>query len=94
MTTLLAARIPVAPVNSISDLLADPHLAARGDLVQVSDPVLGELTMVAPSPRLSATPGRIRWPGPALGAHNDEVYAEWIGLSDAELTSLREAHVI
>jgi crotonobetainyl-CoA:carnitine CoA-transferase CaiB-like acyl-CoA transferase len=94
MALLLAERIPVAPVNSVSDLLTDPHLAARGDLVRVSDAVLGELTMVTPNPRLSATPGRIRWPGPALGAHNDEVYAEWIGLGDAELTSLREAHVI
>jgi len=50
--------------------------------------------MVAPAPRLSATPAEIRWVGPALGAHNDEVYTEWLGLDDDAVTALRESGVI
>lgn len=91
---LLDARIPVAPVNSLADLAADPHVAARGDFVTVDDPELGPLRMVAPTPRLSATPGEIRWAGPSLGAHNDEVYREWLGLDPDELDRLRGAGVI
>jgi crotonobetainyl-CoA:carnitine CoA-transferase CaiB-like acyl-CoA transferase len=73
LAQLLEHRIPAAPVNDLPALLADPHVAARGDVVSVVDPDLGEVTMVAPVPKLSATPGRIRAPGPRLGAHNDEV---------------------
>lgn len=91
---LLAARIPVAPVNTVADLVQDPHVQARGDLVTVDDPVLGAVRMVAPLARLSATPAEIRWTGPALGAHTDEVYRDWLDLSDDELDALRREGAI
>jgi len=87
--TLLDARIPVAPVSTVADIVADPHVAARGDLVTVSDPDIGPVRMVAPLAHLSATPAEIRWTGPALGAHTDEVYRDWLDLSDDELDALR-----
>ena len=90
----LDARIPVAPVNDLASLAADPHVVARGDLVVLDDDELGPVRMVAPAPRLSATPAEIRWVGPALGAHNDEVYGEWLGLAEDDLAKLREAGVI
>jgi crotonobetainyl-CoA:carnitine CoA-transferase CaiB-like acyl-CoA transferase len=73
LARLLEHRIPAAPVNDLPALLADPHVAARGDVVPVVDPDLGAVAVVAPVPKLSATPGRIRTPGPRLGEHNDEV---------------------
>ncbi len=91
---LLAAGIPVAPVNDVAELLADPHVAARGSVCAVADPVLGALRMVAPTPRLGATPGSIRSPGPELGAHNAEIYGGWLGLGSEELAGLRAAGVI
>jgi formyl-CoA transferase len=90
----LDARIPVAPVNDLASLVADPHVVARGDVVVVDDDELGPVQMVAPAPRLSATPAEIRWVGPALGAHNDEVYEEWLGLDADAVTKLRESGVI
>ncbi len=90
----LDARLPVAPVNDLAALVADPHVVARGDVVVVEDPDLGPVRMVAPAPRLSATPADIRWAGPALGAHNDEVYAEWLDLDADAVTKLRESGVI
>lgn len=92
--TFLAARLPVAPVNTLADLIADPHVVARGDFVTVDDPNVGPVRMVAPLARLSATPSEIRWAGPALGAHNDEVYREWLGLQPADVEALRESGVI
>ena len=91
---LLASRIPVAPVNTVADLVADPHVAARTDLVTVDDPDLGPIRMVAPLPRLSATPAEIRWSGPPLGAYNDEVYGEWLDLEPDSIAALREQGVI
>ncbi len=90
----LDARLPVAPVNDLAALVADPHVVARGDVVVVEDPDLGPVRMIAPAPRLSATPGEIRWAGPALGAHNEEVYAEWLDLDADAVTKLRESGVI
>ena len=89
-----AQRIPAAPVNDLADLAADPHVCARGSLQVVDDDVLGPVTMVSPAPRLQGTPGRIRHLGAEMGAHNDEVYAEWLSLGSEERAGLRERGVI
>jgi crotonobetainyl-CoA:carnitine CoA-transferase CaiB-like acyl-CoA transferase len=94
LAACLAERLPAAPVNDLAALLADPHVAARGSVARVRDPALGELAFVAPVPRLSATPGSIRSAGPALGAHNAEVYAEWLGLGAEDLDALARSGVI
>jgi crotonobetainyl-CoA:carnitine CoA-transferase CaiB-like acyl-CoA transferase len=74
----LDARIPAAPVNDLPALLDDPHVSRRASVVRIDTDELGPLTMPAPTPRLDATPGRVRTPGPELGAHTDEVVREWL----------------
>jgi crotonobetainyl-CoA:carnitine CoA-transferase CaiB-like acyl-CoA transferase len=86
--------LTAAPVYDIADILEDPHFKARGSFVDVPDPDLGVVTMTSPTPRLTATPGAIRWAGPALGAHNHEVYVGELGLSEAELERLVHDGVI
>lgn len=66
-----AAHAAAAPVHTMGDILADPHLAARDAL-----PVLDGVPMQGLIARLSATPGRLRWAGRPLGADTDEVRAE------------------
>jgi crotonobetainyl-CoA:carnitine CoA-transferase CaiB-like acyl-CoA transferase len=78
LEALLGARIPAAPVNDLPAILDDPHVSSRTSLAQVEDDELGSLTMPSPTPRLSATPARIRATGPRLGAHNDEVLRDWL----------------
>jgi len=46
------------------------------------------------APRLEATPGEMRWIGPALGEHNTEVYGDWLGYPAAELARLSKEGVI
>ncbi len=90
---LNAHGVPVSPVNSIADIFADPHYAARDMLVEVDHPDLGSVRVPGVVPKLSETPGAVRSPGPRLGEHNAEVFGE-IGLSDDDLSQLSERGVI
>ena len=65
------AHAAAAPVYTVSDYASDPHVAARGAIVEVDG-----VPMAAPIARLSATPGSVRWAGRAVGADTDEVLAE------------------
>jgi formyl-CoA transferase len=85
--------VPVSPVNSIADIFADEHFAARDMLVEVDHPKLGTLRVPGVTPKFTETPGDVRRGGPTLGEHNDEVYAE-IGLSPDDIAALRERGVI
>jgi len=89
-----AADVPCGPINSVADQIDDPHFAARG-LIQTATLPNGEtVTLPAIAPQLSATPGGTAWPGPPLGAHNDEVYGELLGLDVEMRAALRARGVI
>jgi len=77
VSRLAAGRIPVAPVNNLDQLLADPHVRERASLVHVESAELGDLALAAPTPRLSETPGRIGLVNPPLGTDSREALARW-----------------
>jgi crotonobetainyl-CoA:carnitine CoA-transferase CaiB-like acyl-CoA transferase len=90
---LEAAEVPVGLLYSAEDIARDPHYLARGMFEEVE--VGGRpLRIPAVVPKLSATPGRTEWPGPALGAHNREVYGSLLGLAEAEIEDLARRGVI
>lgn len=89
-----AATIPAGPVFSIADIIDDPHFRARDMLLSLHDRVLGELKVPGIVPKLSATPGAARWLGPDIGAHNQQVYAELLNASPAELADWSARGVI
>jgi crotonobetainyl-CoA:carnitine CoA-transferase CaiB-like acyl-CoA transferase len=89
-----AERVPVAPVNDVADLMGDAHVRARESVERFADAELGEVALVAPTPKLGSTPGRHVRPGPALSAHTDEVLREWLAVSDDEIERLRSAKAI
>jgi len=88
-----AASVPNGPINSVREMMDDPHFQARGmfESVQVGDETL---KIPALTPRLCATPGRTDFAGPELGAHNDEVFRDVLGLTPAQIQQLEEAGVI
>ena len=94
MTVFEEAEVAAAPVYDSAQLLADPQLEARQTYVSVPDADLGEMRVQGPVPRLSATPGRVDHLGPAVGAHNDHVYRELLGLDETTMTALSEQGVI
>lgn len=91
---LVAAQVPVCQAYSIRDIFEDPHYRARGDIVEVEDPVLGAVKMQAVYPRFSRTPGSVPHGAPRLGAHNEEIYGRLLGLSASEIDALRREKVI
>jgi len=86
--------VPVGTAYSAADIFADPHMAARGDLVSVDDPVIGPVRQQAPFPRLARHPTPVPTGAPRLGEHNHEVWCDLVGLSDAELAELTERGVV
>jgi len=91
---LSEAGVSVAPIYSNRQILDDPHFRARGSIARAKDEDFGSVAVPGVVPRLSATPGEVRTSGPAPGAHNAEVYGDWLGLSQAEQQKLRAAKVI
>jgi crotonobetainyl-CoA:carnitine CoA-transferase CaiB-like acyl-CoA transferase len=87
------ADAAVAPVYDVADVMGDPQYAALESITTVDDPDLGPLRMQNVLFRLSETPGEIRWSGPALGAHNEEVFGT-LGIDAQRLSELRGDGVI
>ncbi len=87
VAALDAAAVPCGRIQSVADLAADPHLAARGlfDEVEVGG---RPLRVPAILPKLSATPAASGWAGPELGAHTREVLLELAGVEAAEAETL------
>jgi formyl-CoA transferase len=94
LALLEAKGVPASRVFRAPDMLEDPQFAAREAIVVTEHPVFGQIKMQNVFPKLSRTPGKVRWPGPALGQHTDEVLAERAGLTADQLFELRAKGVI
>jgi crotonobetainyl-CoA:carnitine CoA-transferase CaiB-like acyl-CoA transferase len=67
------AGIPAAPINTAAEALRDPQALARGLIVQIEHPALGEARSIANPVRFSDMPVSYRLPPPRLGEHNEEI---------------------
>jgi succinyl-CoA--D-citramalate CoA-transferase len=94
LKTLEPSDVVAGRVYTVADAFADPHYAAREDIVSVPDPDFGAVKMPGVVPRFSRSDGRVTWPGGRIGHHNDEIYGELLGLGADELADLRAAGVI
>ncbi len=88
------AGVPAGKVYTAEDMMSDPHYAARENIVRVEDPEIGEIPMQNVVPKLTVTPGEVRWTGPTLGQHNEEVYGSLLGLDEDAMAALRERGTI
>jgi crotonobetainyl-CoA:carnitine CoA-transferase CaiB-like acyl-CoA transferase len=87
------AEVTASPVYDIDQFIADPHVGAREILIELPDDEMGRIPMHNIIPRLSATPGRLRRPAPALGEHTAEIL-DSLGLDRAALDALVQEGVI
>ncbi len=91
---LTAAAVPAGTVYRAADMLADEHFMDRQSIVTLDHTSFGAFPMQGVFPRLSGTPGRVRWAGPELGQYNQEIYEGLLGLGEGELEQLRREGVI
>jgi CoA:oxalate CoA-transferase len=87
-------RIPLAPVREVDEVMHDPHMHARGFLEDIEHDEIGRLTVPNTPLRVHGADPVGTVPSPKLGQHNDEIYGDWLGLSEAEIAELRERGVI
>jgi crotonobetainyl-CoA:carnitine CoA-transferase CaiB-like acyl-CoA transferase len=93
LALLEEAGVPSGPIYSVADMMVNPHFIARGLFEEVN--VNGKpLKIPAMVPKLSETPGRTDWAGPEVGAFNDEIYGELLGLSPEEIEILKTSGVL
>jgi crotonobetainyl-CoA:carnitine CoA-transferase CaiB-like acyl-CoA transferase len=81
------ADIPVQRMNSLDDIVADPHLAAIGYLKTVEHPSEGRIKVLAVPSEWSESAPEYRRPAPRLGEHTREVLRE-AGLGNAQIDAL------
>ncbi len=94
LSALIGGRVPFGPVNTVGDLFADPHLAARGMLAEVGHAGSSHTATIANTPiRMTATQGGATARAPKAGEHTDMLLAE-AGLSTEEIAALRESGAV
>jgi crotonobetainyl-CoA:carnitine CoA-transferase CaiB-like acyl-CoA transferase len=82
------AGVPCAKVATLAEVVANPQLRARGQLVDVIHPAAGRYTTHGVSVRLSDTPASIRRAPPRLDEHRDEILQEWLGQAALEFAEV------
>lgn len=91
---LAANDVVFTRIYSMADIFKDPHYKARGMLAQVPDEDLGTITVAAPVPRLSKTPGSISHSGGGVGRDTRSVLKKVAGLADEAIARLEAAKVV
>jgi crotonobetainyl-CoA:carnitine CoA-transferase CaiB-like acyl-CoA transferase len=91
---LEALKIGCGPINTLEDVFADPHVQARGMVLEMKHGSGETVKVIANPVRLSETPADYRLPPPLLGEHTDAVLSERLGLDQAALADLRAKGVI
>jgi len=94
LARLEAFGVPCGRVFRAPDMFEDPQYAAREAIVEVDHPVFGKIRMQNVFPKLSDTPGAVRWPGPALGEHTAAVLGEKLGFGAERLDALKASGVV
>jgi crotonobetainyl-CoA:carnitine CoA-transferase CaiB-like acyl-CoA transferase len=91
---LEALKIGCGPINKLADVFADPHVLARGMVLEMAHSSGQPVKVIANPVKLSETPADYRLPPPLLGEHTDVVLADRLGLDAAALAALRAKRVI
>lgn len=93
LEALDVAGVPAGRIYSVADIVHDPHYLAREMIIPAELPGKVAVKMPGIAPKLSETPGAVRWSGPELGEHTDAVLAD-LGMTELQILDLRQRGVI
>ena len=91
---LLAAAVPCAPVRNLVEVMNDDNMHARGSLQSIDHPQLGRVALPHSPLVFEGTPRLPLQPSRPLGSSNDEIFGEWLGHSEQELSAWKRGGVI
>ncbi|MBL4800273.1 MAG: CoA transferase [Emcibacter sp.] len=94
MSILDEYAIPQGKIYRAPDMLSDAHFKAREAIIKVAHPQFKNLKMQNVFPKFSKTPGKVRWAGPTLGQHNEEIYKGLLQFNDIEVSDLTKQDII
>ena len=86
--------VPASRIYDMADIFRDPHYKARDMLVPTPDDDLGSVTLAGVVPKLSGTPGAVRWSGHRVGQDTRAFLKDTAGLSEAEIDRLAAEGVV
>ncbi|NCB38628.1 MAG: CoA transferase [Erysipelotrichia bacterium] len=90
---LEAGHVPAGPINTISQVLADPQVVARDMLLELIHPIAGKIKIPGTPVKLSDTPASVKFPAPSLGQHNNEILSS-LGYTDQQIEAFKSGSVI
>ncbi|WP_028102500.1 CaiB/BaiF CoA transferase family protein [Pseudoduganella violaceinigra] len=93
LSVLEQAEVPAGRIYSVKDIVSDPHYQAREMLLDTELPDGVHVKMPGIVPKLSETPGEVRWQGPTLGEHTDSVLSA-LGMAAEQIAALRQRGVV
>jgi formyl-CoA transferase len=88
LAALAEAGVPAGKIYAAPDMISDPHYLARNMVLRPQGPDGPAIPMTGIVPKFTATPGRVRATGPALGQHTRAVLTELAGLTDPQVSDL------
>lgn len=91
---LKAEDVPASRIFNMADIFAHPHYRARDMLLEVADDDLGTVTLAGIVPKLSETPGEVRWSGHRNGQDTQEILATYLGLTSEEIDKLMQSGIV
>lgn len=94
LTACAEAEVPCGPVYAVDEIFQDEQYRARENMLELDDPRAGQVVVPNVVPRMSATPGRVDWLGPALGAHTQEIFGRLLDMAPGDLEKLRKEGVV
>jgi crotonobetainyl-CoA:carnitine CoA-transferase CaiB-like acyl-CoA transferase len=91
---LLAAGLPVGPVQNAEEIFHDSHVAIRKMLMDVPDPILGTVKLVGPVAKMSGNLEPLACPAPLLGQHSAQILAEILGYTEDQVGQFKKDGII
>jgi len=90
----LGDDIPNSRIYNVEDIVNDPQFAFRNDIIEVDTKKFGKIKMQNVVPKMSATPGEVKWVGGELGQFNREIYRDLLGYSDEDIDQFEKDGII
>lgn len=90
----LGDEVPSCKVFNVADVMNYEQFKFRESIIKVKTKKFGEISMQNVTPKMSGTPGQVKWAGEELGRFNEEIYCGKLGISAEQLQQYKNEGVI